>query len=391
MHGNNGGRPKVWDEFCAQLRSDMTDLIQPETGFLRSAEDLECFLDHFSRIIAMIYRRVEDVKQGVIVETSIKRKHYLETGVRLLATIIPHLKQLGSNAPTPGETWVLHVKLHANDGSIIRNIIVHLPAEHSAFFPRHEWERMIVIPMTAVRASKDIPGTGAGDPSMCQVCKAVGKMLVCSKCRREYYCSVECQRKDWKHHKRICTSPTKTVPTDNMGLEYRDRNGRVLERLGPALPDVLLRSFERNCFGNCAMNIDTLQLIAGVELDVVAGSLGLCDPAPTWYEWGGTGGKVYTTEERFNTCRVTGLPSVHFWLADSDGKVWDIMDHYLIHTVMPAHKKKVDMSGFALGRVITGESVGTLKARGLLYVPAPPDIQRNLIMKSFSSVQLKKY
>mmetsp|Transcript_44422 Transcript_44422/g.108554 ORF Transcript_44422/g.108554 Transcript_44422/m.108554 type:complete len:111 (+) Transcript_44422:556-888(+) len=31
-----------------------------------------------------------------------------------------------------------------------------------------------------------------------------GKLLVCSKCKRTYYCGGECQKKDWEKHKPLC-------------------------------------------------------------------------------------------------------------------------------------------------------------------------------------------
>jgi hypothetical protein len=36
-------------------------------------------------------------------------------------------------------------------------------------------------------------------------CNRLGT-LNCSACRREFYCSVECQKKDWKVHKQMCNS-----------------------------------------------------------------------------------------------------------------------------------------------------------------------------------------
>jgi hypothetical protein len=33
-----------------------------------------------------------------------------------------------------------------------------------------------------------------------------GKLLKCSRCEKEFYCSKECQKSDWKRHKKVCVS-----------------------------------------------------------------------------------------------------------------------------------------------------------------------------------------
>lgn len=38
----------------------------------------------------------------------------------------------------------------------------------------------------------------------CKIRKNRLELLVCSKCRRQQYCSQECQLKDWKDHKEFC-------------------------------------------------------------------------------------------------------------------------------------------------------------------------------------------
>ena len=47
-----------------------------------------------------------------------------------------------------------------------------------------------------------------GDPLLqCRRCKkcALGKKLMrCSRCQSSFYCSRECQRKDWTRHKKVC-------------------------------------------------------------------------------------------------------------------------------------------------------------------------------------------
>ena len=40
----------------------------------------------------------------------------------------------------------------------------------------------------------------------CSVCNKEGNMKRCTKCKDTLYCSSECQLRDWKEHKKICTS-----------------------------------------------------------------------------------------------------------------------------------------------------------------------------------------
>ena len=48
--------------------------------------------------------------------------------------------------------------------------------------------------------------------NMTNQCKVCGKQDAkkCGKCRRVFYCSVQCQRKDWKYHKGVCNSGLQT-------------------------------------------------------------------------------------------------------------------------------------------------------------------------------------
>jgi hypothetical protein len=47
------------------------------------------------------------------------------------------------------------------------------------------------------------------EPSTCAVCGREA-MKRCSKCRVEWYCSRDCQVKDWKRHKPICQELNKS-------------------------------------------------------------------------------------------------------------------------------------------------------------------------------------
>jgi hypothetical protein len=91
-----------------------------------------------------------------------------------------------------------------------------------------------------------------------------------------------------------------------------------------------LQYIERNCFSNCIKNMDALQTLAGCELVLTAGSFGVCNPSPTWYEWGGLFDTPHTKVSHFVACPFTGLPSVHFWFETRDGKIWDVLDPYIL-------------------------------------------------------------
>ena len=56
----------------------------------------------------------------------------------------------------------------------------------------------------------------------CSVCSKAGTKR-CSKCKIQYYCSRECQMKDWKTHKRICTQTTSlksSQPTTGISEQF---------------------------------------------------------------------------------------------------------------------------------------------------------------------------
>jgi len=50
----------------------------------------------------------------------------------------------------------------------------------------------------------------ASSQERCAVCECQGKLLRCSRCKLVRYCSTECQQRDFKQHKRVCTPAAET-------------------------------------------------------------------------------------------------------------------------------------------------------------------------------------
>eukprot|EP00930_Biecheleria_cincta_P002913 TRINITY_DN103876_c0_g1_i1.p1 TRINITY_DN103876_c0_g1~~TRINITY_DN103876_c0_g1_i1.p1 ORF type:complete len:484 (+),score=83.60 TRINITY_DN103876_c0_g1_i1:55-1506(+) len=54
-----------------------------------------------------------------------------------------------------------------------------------------------------------VPSSSASKPGMCSLCRMRprrgGNLQRCSRCHNVWYCSRECQKKDWKEHKQLCT------------------------------------------------------------------------------------------------------------------------------------------------------------------------------------------
>jgi hypothetical protein len=58
-------------------------------------------------------------------------------------------------------------------------------------------------------ASADETGGRSGAGSLVRICRCCSKpgssLLACSRCKVTYYCGRECQTKDWKEHKKVCS------------------------------------------------------------------------------------------------------------------------------------------------------------------------------------------
>jgi MYND finger len=67
-----------------------------------------------------------------------------------------------------------------------------------------------VEPVKVPPSAQNIPTPEDLNGDCCKICKKVKsstgtKLLTCARCHMVKYCSVECQRADWKDHKKFCT------------------------------------------------------------------------------------------------------------------------------------------------------------------------------------------
>lgn len=179
---------------------------------------------------------------------------------------------------------------------------------------------------------------------------------------------------------------------DSITIEFYGRDCTLKKKIKAKKKSLThLLYVERNCFSNCVKNLFPMEALAGCQLRITAGSLGMCTPSPVWYEWGGTGDSVFHTVQQFRKCQFTGLPSVHFWLeSELDGKIWDVLDVlYLVEKAAPLLKKTIDTSTFVHGCLIAGRTREELEACGLKYVPADPMVQEILEKKHVLSTEFK--
>jgi len=70
--------------------------------------------------------------------------------------------------------------------------------------------------------------------TVCGIDSYIKKFKLCSECGTTYYCSVECQRSDWKKHKTICGTESKTkknmFKSLNDIVSYISREGMLISR-----------------------------------------------------------------------------------------------------------------------------------------------------------------
>ena len=87
--------------------------------------------------------------------------------------------------------------------------------------PRLRYEAFAPGPVVRPNGAVDVAATlqrlrdafpAAPPGPTCAACRATGKLRRCAGCRTTLYCSTECQRADWRAHKRACRQAQAQVP-----------------------------------------------------------------------------------------------------------------------------------------------------------------------------------
>lgn len=93
---------------------------------------------------------------------------------------------------------------------------------------------------------------GGGVSIRCQACgESAGKVLICSQCKSGYYCSAECQKKDYKAHKAaVCSAwdPKGRGQVDNPWFSHTTDTSRPNDEMCGGKDDELLKAAE---LGDC--------------------------------------------------------------------------------------------------------------------------------------------
>lgn len=115
------------------------------------------------------------------------------------------------------------------------------------------------------------------------------------------------------------------------------------------------------CFHNM------VNFYSGKQLKIVCGSLGIGIHAP-FFEYGGPN---YSTLSDFKNSY--GSWDVHCWLEDKDGNVFDIFTPHMVRVERMRGKR----TAYRARDVVSG-SKAHLQRMGLVYIPAPKTIQREI-------------
>lgn len=161
------------------------------------------------------------------------------------------------------------------------------------------------------------------------------KILLCVQCRQVGYCSKDCQRQDWGHHKHICSKKYTAIISSTRPVNPAIDGYGVKSTHGPFHMGPMQKFLVKN---NLSTNRDYAH-------DVVLKNIGLTPNMVFDITTGGFGGTIQETDhngrfigEGWNSTSMsynTVLQSihthralnVHAWCVDSYGNVYDYDDN----------------------------------------------------------------
>jgi uncharacterized UBP type Zn finger protein len=107
----------------------------------------------------------------------------------------------------------------------------------------------------------------------CSYCSKPDALKICGRCRNQPYCSLECQRSDWRRHKANCAPLAPPPPRRTNRLDkdaFRPVAKKALSTKNNAGCRVGLRNEGNTCYLTCVLQCLTYSPLAGylLELDV---------------------------------------------------------------------------------------------------------------------------
>ena len=107
----------------------------------------------------------------------------------------------------------------------------------------------------------------------CSYCSKPDALKICGRCRNQPYCSLACQRSDWRRHKATCAPVAPPPPRRTNRLDedaFRPVATKALATKNTAGCRVGLRNEGNTCYLTCVLQCLTYSPLAGylLELDV---------------------------------------------------------------------------------------------------------------------------
>ena len=90
--------------------------------------------------------------------------------------------------------------------------------------------------------------------SKINICNSCGKRVPkkdsrCSRCKKVFYCSIDCQRKDWPIHKFYCKIPSEGIKVIELDKEKKKEKTDAEKKLEKVYKDVNNMKIKTNAYG----------------------------------------------------------------------------------------------------------------------------------------------